>query len=63
MLVVDELADMMVNKLYGKQVERNIIRIAQKARASGIHMILATQRPSKEVVTGLIKANIPCRVM
>ena len=61
-LVIDEMADMMVNKMYGKQVERNIIRLAQKARACGIHMILATQRPTKEVVTGLIKANIPCRV-
>ena len=61
-LVIDEMADMMVNKKFGKQVETNIIRIAQKARAAGIHMILATQRPSKEVVTGLIKANIPCRV-
>lgn len=61
-LVVDEMADMMVNKKYGRQVEANIIRIAQKARASGIHMILATQKPNKEVVTGLIKANIPCRV-
>ncbi len=61
-LVVDEMADMMVNKKFGKQVEQNIIRLAQKARACGIHMILATQRPSREVVTGLIKANIPCRV-
>ncbi len=61
-LVVDEMADMMVNKKFGKQVEQNIIRIAQKARACGIHMILATQKPTKEVVTGLIKANIPCRV-
>ena len=61
-LVVDEMADMMVNRKFGKQVEQNIIRLAQKARACGIHMILATQRPSKEVVTGLIKANIPCRV-
>lgn len=61
-LVIDEMADMMVDKKYGKQVEKNIIRLAQKARACGIHMILATQRPSKEVVTGLIKANIPCRV-
>lgn len=61
-LVIDEMADMMVNKKFGKQVETNIIRIAQKARAAGIHMILATQRPSREVITGLIKANIPCRV-
>ena len=61
-LVVDEMADMMVNRKFGKQVEANIIRLAQKARACGIHMILATQRPSREVVTGLIKANIPCRV-
>lgn len=61
-LVIDEMADMMIDKKYGKQVERNIVRLAQKARACGIHMILATQRPSREVVTGLIKANIPCRV-
>ena len=61
-LVVDEMADMMVNKKFGRQVEANIIRIAQKARACGIHMILATQKPNKDVVTGLIKANIPCRV-
>lgn len=61
-MVIDEMADMMIDKKYGKQVEKNIIRIAQKARACGIHMILATQRPSREVVTGLIKANIPCRV-
>ena len=60
-LVVDELADMMKSD-YGKQVEKNLVRIAQKARAAGIHMILATQRPTKDVVTGLIKANIPCRV-
>lgn len=61
-LVIDEMADMMIDKKYGKEVEKNIIRIAQKARACGIHMILATQRPSRQVVTGLIKANIPCRV-
>ena len=61
-MIIDEMADMMIDKKYGKQVEKNIIRIAQKARACGIHMILATQRPSREVVTGLIKANIPCRV-
>jgi S-DNA-T family DNA segregation ATPase FtsK/SpoIIIE len=60
-LVVDELADMMKSD-YGKQVEKNLVRIAQKARACGIHMVLATQRPTKDVVTGLIKANIPCRV-
>ena len=61
LLVVDEMADMIINKAHGKEVERNIIRLAQKARACGIHMVLATQRPSREVVTGLIKANIPCR--
>ena len=60
-IVVDELADLMKSD-YGKGVEKNLIRIAQKARACGIHMILATQRPTKDVVTGLIKANIPCRV-
>ena len=61
-LVIDEMADIISNKVYGKKVEANIIRLAQKARASGIHMILATQRPSREVITGQIKANIPCRV-
>lgn len=61
-LVIDELADMMGNKTYKKGVEQNIVRIAQKARASGIHMILATQRPSTNIITGVIKANIPCRV-
>lgn len=61
-LVIDEMADMICNKSCGKKVENNIVRLAQKARASGIHMILATQRPTTNVVTGLIKANIPCRV-
>lgn len=61
-LVIDELADMMGNKQYKKGVEQNIVRIAQKSRASGIHMILATQRPSTNIITGVIKANIPCRV-
>lgn len=60
-LIVDELADL-IKSDYGKGVEKNMVRIAQKARAAGIHMILATQRPTKDVVTGLIKANIPCRV-
>ena len=61
-LVVDEMADMMENKTYSKQVESNIVRLAQKARACGIHMVLATQRPTVKVVSGQIKANIPCRV-
>lgn len=58
--VIDELADLMATK--GKEIEAGIVRLAQMARAVGIHLIVATQRPSVEVITGLIKANITCRV-
>ncbi len=59
-ILIDELADMMM--VVGKKVEELIARLAQKARASGLHLILATQRPSVDVITGLIKANIPTRI-
>ena len=59
-IIIDELADMMM--IVGKKTEELIARLAQKARASGIHMLLATQRPSVDVITGLIKANVPSRI-
>ena len=59
-IIIDELADLMMTT--GKEVEASIVRLAQKARAVGIHLILATQRPQATVVTGLIKANMPCKI-
>jgi len=60
LIVIDEMADLMTS--YGREVEGSVVRLAQMARATGIHLLLATQRPSVEIITGLIKANITARV-
>ena len=59
-LVIDELADLLMQE--GKIAEEPIVRLAQKARAAGIHLIMATQRPTADVITGLIKTNVPARL-
>jgi S-DNA-T family DNA segregation ATPase FtsK/SpoIIIE len=61
-VVIDELADLILHRGVGKEIEMSLVRLAQKARAAGIHLIAATQRPQARVLTGLIKANFPCRM-